>query len=89
MGTLSSFTELLSIRTPTNKEIDFVATWTDGIAFEGKYVDERLNRESQTAKAQIAAERICGAVLATRAAFNLDGDVWAVPAGILGWLLAA
>jgi predicted AAA+ superfamily ATPase len=87
-GALSAFTDMVSIRTPTDNEIDFAASWTEGVAFEGKYIDDSLQRESQTARAQVQSGRIRAAVLATRMAYNLEGPVWAVPAGILTWLLS-
>jgi uncharacterized protein len=86
MGSFTSNTDLLSVRTPRNKEIDFAGAWTDGVAFEGKYVDEGLKRESQTLRSQIDAKIIRAAVLVTRAAYDATTDVWAVPAGLFAWL---
>ena len=78
---------LLSFRTPTDNEIDFVADWADGVAFEGKYIDSRLKREMRTVQAQVQAGKFRAGVLATRGELLLKGPVWAVPMGILGWLL--
>jgi hypothetical protein len=87
-GTFSSYTELLSMKTPSEKEIDFAGAWTDGIAFEGKYVDERIRRESLTAKSQVAGGVLRGAVLATRGFVSFTEPVWAIPAPVIVWLLA-
>jgi predicted AAA+ superfamily ATPase len=87
MGAVSSFTELLSYRTPSKKEIDFVSRWMEGIVFEGKYVDDRLKQERRTVQSQIDAGVFTGGVLATRAELDMDSDVWAVPAALIAWLL--
>jgi predicted AAA+ superfamily ATPase len=73
-------------RTPSDAEIDFVGPAL-GIAFEGKYVDGPWRRAAQTVRA--GHER---GVLVTRTVLDLDDRqgprrVWAIPAGIVGWLL--
>jgi predicted AAA+ superfamily ATPase len=67
-------------------EIDFVGPEL-GAAFEGKYVDGPWRRAAQTMRAR--HER---GVMVTRTVLDLDeregpARVWAIPAGIVGWLL--
>lgn len=72
-------------RTPGDAEIDFVGARL-GTAFEGKYVDGPWRRSAQTMRA-----RREGGVMVTRTVLDLSEKerpkVWAVPAGIVGWLL--
>jgi predicted AAA+ superfamily ATPase len=75
-------------RSAGGAEIDFVGPDL-GVAFEGKYVDGPWRHTARTLRA-----RYGGGVLATRAVLELEGPdredrVWAIPAGILGWLLQA
>jgi predicted AAA+ superfamily ATPase len=75
-------------RTPSGAEIDFVGPAL-GTAFEGKYVDGPWRRAAQTMRA--GYER---GILVTRTVLDLDDRqgatrVWAVPAGIVGWLLCS
>jgi uncharacterized protein len=75
-------------RTPSEAEIDFVGPEM-GVAFEGKYVDGPWKRAAQTMRA--GHER---GVMVTRTVLDLDDRsgakrVWAIPAGIVGWLLRA
>lgn len=74
-------------RTASDAEIDFVGPEL-GIAFEGKYVDGPWRRAAQSMRA-----REGGGVMVTRTVLDLDtregNPVWAVPAGIVGWLLRA
>jgi len=75
-------------RTPSATEVDFVGPDL-GVAFESKYVDGPWRRVAQTLRA-----RHRGGILATRAVLELENrsgkdPVWAVPTGILGWLLRA
>lgn len=72
-------------RTPSRGEIDFVGPDL-GVGFEAKYVDGPWRRGARTLRAQ------GGGVLATRTVLELEdrrgeNPVWAVPAGILAWLL--
>ena len=72
-------------RAATGAEVDFVGPEL-GIGFEGKYVDGPWRRTAQTLQAR------GGGIFATRSVLNLDdghgvGAVWAVPVGILAWLL--
>jgi predicted AAA+ superfamily ATPase len=81
-GTFADFTSVMYMRTATRKEVDFVGPLLGTIGIEGKYVDERWKRESLTVAAQFSH-----GVLATRSIFDVAGNVWAVPAGMLAWLL--
>jgi predicted AAA+ superfamily ATPase len=78
-------TTVMYERTPSRAEIDFVGPDL-GTPFEVKYVDGPWRRAAGTLKA-----RHGGGILATRTVFELDGaksSVWAVPVGILAWLLS-
>lgn len=73
-------------RTSSDAEIDFVGPDLE-TAFEGKYVDGPWRRAAQTIRAR--HER---GVMVTRTVLDtseMEGSrrVWAVPAGIVGWLL--
>jgi predicted AAA+ superfamily ATPase len=73
-------------RTSSDAEIDFVGPELE-VAFEGKYVDGPWRRAAQS----LRARREHG-VMVTRTVLDLDERegatrVWAVPAGIVGWLL--
>jgi hypothetical protein len=75
---------LFYVRTPTRKEIDFVAADLADAAIEGKFIDGgRWRREAQT----VDASRWSG-VLVTQNVLDCSGaGAWAVPAGILAYLL--
>jgi hypothetical protein len=49
---------------------------------EGKYVDSGWKREALTVRAAFGA-----GVLATRGLLDTSGDVWAVPAPFIAWML--
>jgi predicted AAA+ superfamily ATPase len=73
-------------RTPSRAEIDFVGSRL-GVPFESKYVDGPWRRFARTLR---AGGR--GGILATRTVIELEdrsgaSPVWAVPVGILAWLL--
>lgn len=72
----------------SSAEIDFVGPEL-GVAFESKYVDGPWRRSAQTIRA-----RHRRGVMVTRTVLELEDrrgahPVWAVPAGILGWLLGS
>lgn len=74
-------------RTASNAEIDFVGPDLE-LAFEAKYVDGPWRRASQTMRS-----RYRRGAMVTRTVLELseagEGNrVWAIPAGIVGWLLA-
>jgi predicted AAA+ superfamily ATPase len=69
-------------RTGTGAEIDFVGPRLE-IPFECKYEDKPWKRSAQTMRARHGR-----GVLVTRTPLEVDGQaVWAVPAGIVAWLL--
>jgi uncharacterized protein len=69
-------------RTTTGAEIDFVGPAL-GIPFECKYEDRPWKRAAQTMRARHGR-----GVLVTRTPLATDDErVWAVPAGIVAWLL--
>jgi hypothetical protein len=52
------------------------------LGFEGKYVDAGWKREAITVRSALGA-----GVLATRGVLDTSGDVWAVPAPFVAWML--
>jgi len=84
-GMLLEASTVMYERAPTAAEVDFVGPEL-GIGFEGKYVDGPWRRAAQTLRAR------GGGIFATRSVLDLDdgrgsGAVWAVPVGVLAWLL--
>lgn len=67
-------------RTATGREIDFVGARQ--VPVESKYVERNWKSEART----VAAAHGRG-ILATRNVLDTDGDVWAVPACVVVWLL--
>jgi uncharacterized protein len=67
-------------RTKTGKEVDFVGARQ--VPIESKYVELNWKSDART----VAAAHGRG-ILATRNVLDTDGDVWAVPACVLVWLL--
>jgi len=76
---------LFHVRTPARKEIDFVAEDLGSVAVEGKYV-EGGNWRSEAATVTASA---WDGILVTRNVLETPpgSSAWAVPAGILGFLL--
>ena len=77
---------LFHVRTPARKEIDFVAEVLAGAAIEGKYVE---GGRWQGDAATVDASAWSG-LLVTRNVLNTRADddhAWAVPAGILAFLV--
>ncbi len=70
-------------RTPTGAEIDFVGPDLE-VPFECKYTDSSWRREALTMKARHGR-----GVMITRSPLltGTDEPVWAIPAGIVAWLL--
>jgi len=75
---------LFYVRTPTRKEIDFVAADLAGVALEGKYTEDgRWVRESATVNASE-----WDGILATRNVLDTQGpNAWAVPAAFLAFCI--
>lgn len=72
-------------RVTSSGEVDFVGPELE-IGFESKYVDGPWRRAAQTLRSR------GGGIVATRSAIDLDDGqgadaVWAVPVGVLAWLL--
>ncbi len=80
-GGFSHFTDVMYQRT-SSKEVDFAGPRIGPLGFEGKYVDTGWRREAQTVRAALGA-----GVLATRSLLDTTGNVWAVPAPFVAWLL--
>lgn len=80
-GGFAHFTDVMYQRT-SSKEVDFAGPRLGQLGFEGKYVDAGWRREAQTARAALGR-----GVLATRSLLDTSGDVWAVPAPFVAWLL--
>jgi predicted AAA+ superfamily ATPase len=70
-------------RTPTDAEIDFVGPALP-VPIECKYVDSGWKREAQTMRSRYGA-----GVMATRGVLDLDGEIWAVPAATLVWMIGS
>jgi uncharacterized protein len=70
-------------RTSTKAEIDFVGPELE-VPFECKYTDTNWRREAQTMRARYGR-----GVMVTRSPLVLghNEDIWAIPAGIVAWLL--
>jgi predicted AAA+ superfamily ATPase len=84
-GKLLEASTVMYEKTASGAEIDFVGPEL-GIAFEGKYVDGPWRSAARAMRAR------GGGIFATRTVLDLSerrkkGAVWAVPAGLLGWLL--
>lgn len=83
-GSYADFTSIMYARAASAREVDFVGPRLGRLGYEGKYVDHRWRQESLTLKAQ------CGrGVIATRSVLDMSGPIWAVPAGMLAWLLSS
>jgi predicted AAA+ superfamily ATPase len=82
-GSFIDASQITYERTTGGAEIDFVGTRLE-MAFESKYVDQGWKSGTKT----LVSHHERG-IVATRSAFDVDGPVWAVPAGIIAWLLGA
>ncbi|HST41104.1 MAG TPA: AAA family ATPase [Conexibacter sp.] len=82
-GTYAGFSDVMYQRT-SSKEVDFCGPRFGQLGFEGKYVDGGWRQEALTVRAAFGA-----GVLATRGLIDTSGDVWAVPAPFVAWLLDA
>jgi predicted AAA+ superfamily ATPase len=82
-GSFAQFTGLMYQKT-SGKEVDFTGPRIGALGYEGKYVDKNWRREALTVRSQFGA-----GVLATRGLIDTSGDVWAVPAPFIAWMLNA
>jgi predicted AAA+ superfamily ATPase len=80
-GSFAGFSDVMYQRTAT-KEVDFCGPRIGKLGFEGKYVDAGWKQEAMTVRAAYGA-----GVLATRSLLDTSGDVWAVPAPFVAWML--
>lgn len=80
-GSYGHFSDVMYLRT-ASKEVDFCGPRLGELGFEGKYVDVGWKREALTVRAAFGA-----GVLATRGLLDTSGDVWAVPAPLIAWML--
>jgi predicted AAA+ superfamily ATPase len=74
---------LLYYRSSTNAEIDFVSSDFPNTCVESKFVDTGWGRAFQT----IGASNFAPGVVATRSGVNRHDDGWALPAGLVVYLL--
>ncbi len=86
-GALLEASTVMYERASSTAEVDFVGPGL-GVGFEAKYVDGPWRRAAQTLRSR------GGGIFATRSVLDLDevegpGAVWAVPIGIVAWLLDA
>jgi uncharacterized protein len=82
-GSYAHFSDVMYQRT-SSKEVDFCGPCFGRSGFEGKYVDSGWKQASLTLRAAFGA-----GVLATRGLLDTTGDVWAVPAPFVSWVLNA
>ncbi|MGH2834775.1 MAG: ATP-binding protein [Solirubrobacteraceae bacterium] len=80
-GAYPHFGDVMYQRT-ARKEVDFCGPRLGDIGFEGKYVDSGWRSQALTLRSAFAR-----GVLATRGLFDTSGDVWAVPAPFVAWML--
>ena len=80
-GGYAHFSDIMYQRT-SGKEVDFCGPRIGQLGFEGKYVDSGWKREALTVRAAFGT-----GVLATRSLLDTSGDVWAVPAPLIAWML--
>lgn len=82
-GRFADFSAVMYARSATGKEVDFCGRRLGSVAFEAKYTDRSLARESQTIRAMFGGR----GVLATRAQVGGIDGVRALPAGVIALLL--
>ncbi len=82
-GRYADFTHVMYARSGTGAEVDFCGEPLASVAFEGKYTDSGVARESQTMRTMFGG---CG-VLATRAKLDRIDKARAIPAALVAYLL--
>lgn len=80
-GAYAQFSEVMYQKT-ASKEVDFCGPRVGRLGFQGKYVDSGWKQEALTLRAAFGA-----GVLATRGVLDTSGDIWAVPAPFIAWML--
>jgi uncharacterized protein len=80
-GAYAHFSDVMYQKT-SGKEVDFCGPRLGKLGFEGKYVDSGWRREALTVRAALGS-----GVLATRGLLDTSGEVWAVPAPLIAWML--
>jgi predicted AAA+ superfamily ATPase len=80
-GSYAHFSDIMYQKT-AGKEVDFCGPRIGGLGFEGKYIDAGWRREALTLRAALGT-----GVLATRGLLDTSGEVWAVPAPFIAWML--
>lgn len=81
----ADFSTVMYARSATGKEVDFCGRRLGPVAFEAKYTDRSLGRESQTMRAMFEGK----GVLATRARTDRIDGALALPAGLAALLLGS
>ncbi|HLI31109.1 MAG TPA: hypothetical protein VKU89_00005 [Solirubrobacteraceae bacterium] len=76
------FNQLMYRRTAT-KEVDFSGPQLDPLAIEAKYIDSGWRAQTRTLRASFRV-----GILASRGAIDTSGDIWAIPAPLVAWLLS-
>jgi len=82
-GRYADFTQVMHARSSTGAEVDFCGEPLAPVAFEGKYTDSSVARESQTMRTMFGGR----GVLATRAKFEQIDGARAMPAAFVAYLL--
>ena len=80
-GSYAHFSDVMYQKT-AGKEVDFCGPRIGKLGFEGKYIDSGWKQEALTLRAALGA-----GVLATRGLLDTSGDIWAVPAPLIAWML--
>jgi hypothetical protein len=81
-GRYADFTSVMYTRSATGQEVDFCGRPLGAVAFEGKFVDDKLARESQTMRSMFSS-----GVLATRSKLDDIQGARAIPAAFIAYLL--
>jgi predicted AAA+ superfamily ATPase len=84
-GRYADFTHVMYSRSSTGAEVDFCGEPLGAVAFEGKYTDKSLARESQTLRTMFGGRGI----LATRAKLEQIDGARAMPAAFVAYLLGS
>ena len=83
-GRYADFSAVMYAKSATGREVDFCGRPLGQVAFEAKYTDRSLGRETQTMRAMFGGRGI----LATRAKVDRVDGIRALPAGFVALLLS-